>query len=425
RRGYVTFDRTEETPNQPVLQLVGPTSVEVSKNDMRQPLGEINVTENAEYKFEVADIETYTPNYTLIEADRNKGFNYPYILYKPPTKENYKRPIFVQTLNADNVQNREELTAQIKSTVENYLYYPKELLFPGIVAGFPRTPKDGPDIVQALSLEADVGEVATEEFPEESLKRVDRQLVNMIDDAKARLSNENYPISDQVHINGYSSGATFASRFSFLHPNLVSTVTKGGDGAAPLPISEYNGTTLPYPLGTADYEKITGREFDREEWASIDLFFFNGGDNQPSPEDGSSYYRYSSRYYDKVLDVFGENKITERHPVTKSVYNEYKENAKFRVYEGVGHTTTPEISEDILSFHRENWEYEPTNPSDDENTNTSDEEPISSSDEKNTDTTSEETPGLGIEAAVAGVGGSIYLFKQKFETTETTEREGK
>lgn len=72
------------------------------------------------------------------------------------------------------------------------------LELPGLVAGFPRTPEDNGDYVQALSLEmldtqAKRQRIATDAFPADTFHRVDRQLVNTVADARERLEDE--PVS--------------------------------------------------------------------------------------------------------------------------------------------------------------------------------------------------------------------------------------
>jgi hypothetical protein len=53
-----------------------------------------------------------------------------------------------------------------------------------------------------------------------------------------------------------------------------------------------------------------------------------------------------------MLDIFGENRVTERFPVTRSVYNEAGAAAEFKIYDGIGHQVTPEIVDDLRAFYR-------------------------------------------------------------------------
>ncbi|MFC6616115.1 hypothetical protein ACFQAS_14470 [Halopenitus salinus] len=296
------------------------------------------------------------PAVELVEADPDSGFYLPYALFKPTTDQTTERPIYVQPNNAPRVETRDELQDQI---TDSEFRAAGELRFPGLIPGLPRLPEDGLDLVQTLAIqtlrpETGLDDITTDAFPQETIERVDEQIVNMIDDARERLGDEGYPVSDLIHMEGFSGAGTFTSRFAFLHPGRVSTISVGGTGAAPLPHDTLNGTRLPYPLGTADYEDLTGRSFDEEAWMNIDQFFFNGEEDQPLPEtDPRGYYGISTQYGDRAVDVYGKNRITERLPITMSVYEEAGASMTSKVYEGVGHLVNGEMLDDIVAFHRE------------------------------------------------------------------------
>jgi hypothetical protein len=363
-QGYVTFDRREEITNQPVLQLVGPTSVEVSKNDMRQPLGEINVTENAEYEFVVTNPEKYMPNYTLIEPDPDAGFYLPYLLYIPDVDQSCERPLYVEPLNSLNTTDRSKLDKQLINAHRDETFAgARRNGYPGIVAGLPRPPNDNQDLIQGLNLpsygpeivhESDtLADIATEAFSVESLTRVDQQLLAMIDDAKSRLESEPYPVAERIHMSGFSAAGLFCHRFAFLYPDRVRTLTTGGYNGLPLPKASHADLSLPYPLGTADYEELTGREFDKEAWADINRYIYVGQEDQGSRE----YQHYSpgsARYPDRAETLFGINRVTERLPFVRSQYMEATNSAEFEIFDGIGHSIDNRIEDSIVDFHQEN-----------------------------------------------------------------------
>lgn len=295
----------------------------------------------------------------LVAADSESGFDYPYLLYRPETRQHTARPLFVQPHNSLPATSRDELVEQLYGRAERYLRSAIELSLPGLVAGFPRTPEDGGDYVQSLALEmldteAKREAVATDAFPAETLDRVDRQLVNMVEDARQRLADEAYPLSEGIHMEGFSASGSFSTRFALLYPEQVGAMSLGGGGARPLPLDSRDDVALPYPLGTADYGEWTDRSFDRESWAEIDQYIWVGQEDQPLPEtDRRSYYPISVEYQERAEAVYGINRVTERFPVTRSVYDEAGTNATFTIYEGVGHRITREIANDIVQFHRQ------------------------------------------------------------------------
>jgi pimeloyl-ACP methyl ester carboxylesterase len=297
---------------------------------------------------------------TMVEPDPDVGFHHPYVLYEPERGYETPRPLFLHPLNDVAVSTDEERRSHLREAVRSDLFgIARDLGLPGLVPGFPRTPNDGGDRVQSLSLpthrsETTLERLATDAFPAESLRRVDRQTVAMLEDARERLTGT-YPLTDRVHMTGFSSSAQFAARFAFLYPDRVDAISVGGNGAYPLPRASLGGTRLPYPLGTADYRAVTGREFDRETWTETAQYVYVGRQDQPLPEtDERGYYPVSYRDRETAVAVFGRNRVTERLPVTESVYREAGADPTVRVYDGVRHTIDRKMVRDVREFHREN-----------------------------------------------------------------------
>ena len=89
-------------------------------------------------------------------------------------------------------------------------------------------------------------------------KRIDNQIINMIDDAIERLSKNGIIVDKKIIIHGFSSSAKFANRFTILHPSRVKLCIAGGlAGCLTLPIRELNGERLIYPVGIGNISEIT------------------------------------------------------------------------------------------------------------------------------------------------------------------------
>lgn len=103
--------------------------------------------------------------------------------------------------------------------------------------------------------------------------RIDEQVVRIINKSKAILKNEvGLTASDKIFLNGYSSSGVFAQRFALLHPDVVETACIGGaSGSIPVPTKD-----LSYPLGIADYEQLTEKEFDFENYSKIKFRYYVG-----------------------------------------------------------------------------------------------------------------------------------------------------
>jgi pimeloyl-ACP methyl ester carboxylesterase len=292
----------------------------------------------------------------IIEPDPDAGFRLPYALYRPETVVE-GAPILVEPLNDPRVETETGLREALRDA-GGIVSGADDLGVPALVPGLPYLPRPGNDEVSSLELPSvntpgRLDRIETDDFPAEVLRRVDRQVVGMIRDAKARLSEDGHSVASTVHMQGFSASAQFASRFAFLYPQLVNTLALGGNGAYPLPKATHEGTDLPYPLGTANYESITGRPFDRQRWADITQYIYVGREDQPSPDDETDYYSISGVYEEEAEQVYGQNRVTERLPTTRSAYEAAGANATFRVYDGLGHETSDETREAVRTTHRQ------------------------------------------------------------------------
>lgn len=119
-------------------------------------------------------------------------------------------------------------------------------------------------------------------FTEEELHHFDNlddQLLKMIDYTLEFLKNKGYIADEKIIINGYSAAANLANRFTALHPNRIKACIAGGNGGEIfLPLKEYNGWTLNYPLGTEDIS-----DFDIDTFKSIKHLFYVGEDDYNTP----------------------------------------------------------------------------------------------------------------------------------------------
>jgi len=362
-QGYVKYVGATETG----VELTGKTEIEIQPpSDLSQTsrLATVTVDESREFEFVVQNPEQYTYNFQIVNADPAAGFSLPYLLYRPDVSTDVERPLYVVPNNNSPVTNREELIGQLTSTLDSSTFAgARRNGYPGIIPGFPRTPNDGPDYIQTLALPSYRSELlderyrldnlATDAFDADSLKRVDKQLLAMIADAKARLESEPYPVADKIHMSGFSASTTFSNRFAFLYPDKVRTLTTGGSSVLPIPKAGVNGTSLPYPLGTADYTELTGKEFDIDSWGNIDRYIYVGREDQPLPStDSTSYFYGSGRYQNTVESVFGVNRVTERFQFVKSQYADISDHATFEIFDGVGHEISQQMEDSLTSFHQ-------------------------------------------------------------------------
>lgn len=308
----------------------------------------------------------------LVEADPERGFNYPYYLALPDeigtesraSSESSTcgaefgsetRPILVEPHNVahsdDDFEKHLELA---KQRIENGYGRPiaDELGSPYLIPVFPRPREDPVDWTHMIHMLC----ARTMQLDEGPLERVDRQLLCMVEDAQERLVDAGYLIPEEFMLNGFSSQAAFVNRFTALHPDRVCSVSAGGiNGLVILPedrieIRGFGKQDMDYPVGIANVEELIGKPFDLNAFRNVDQFLYMGED------DNKDALLYPDAWTDPELrgiavHTYGEDIHEERFPYCKSVYEEYNVNAVFKIYENTGHTAEPAVS-DIVEFHR-------------------------------------------------------------------------
>lgn len=319
------------------------------------------------------EVEIADDDIQFVEADPDAGFSQPYLLYTPSSllgdEGGTKQPLIVEP----NGRGTGDFEVILDSAVRNIDHgVPGRLAdrmnTPVLYPLFPRP--DGASLVDMLDDTALTGELVhhenhTEVLEGEEYMRYDLQLLAMVDNVQERLADTEFEIANSIRLNGASSSGAFVTRFTILHPERVKAVSAGLIGAITLPkevVDEevpadnntVSGDPLPYPIGVANLDDLVGKEFNREAWKDVDKFLYNGGDDQPDPEkEPVSYRDFENLSPDLAIlmfDVFGEKKLDDRFPVSKSVYQAVDPSAQFTVYEGYGHTDRP-AQDDIIEFH--------------------------------------------------------------------------
>jgi pimeloyl-ACP methyl ester carboxylesterase len=161
------------------------------------------------------------------------------------------------------------------------------------------------------------------------LKRLDLQLMAMIDHARTTLAREGMQIDERVLIQGFSASGMFANRFTALHPDRVKAAAVGSPGGWPIaPVATYSGEDLPYPAG------VSNVSFDAAAFRDVPQMFVMGAlDDNDSLDFRDGWDEEPARQIDRL---FGDTPL-KRWPRAESLYREAGANAKFMLIDGVGH----------------------------------------------------------------------------------------
>ena len=307
----------------------------------------------AAFNCAAADSPTPAPtpagSLTEVPAAAEKGFHHPYLLFVPNSAAAKPYPYLLVEPNntgrpSDDMEvHRDAAVALARdSSVGNFVA--KTLGIPLLVPVFPRP--SSADNVYTHALDRDT--ILIGEGP---LRRLDQQLLAMIEDAKSRLAAMGHAVKPKILINGFSASGTFANRFTFLHPHAVAAAAYGGvNGLIMVPVAELQSRSLRFPLGLADFEKIAGRPFDRAAYERVPQFGYMGAEDKNDAVEYDDAYSEEERSL--IFELLGRKMMPDRWEAVQQVYAEQKLPVRFRTYEGIPHGTNRAINTDVAEFFR-------------------------------------------------------------------------
>ena len=276
-------------------------------------------------------------------ADPSRGFHWPYLLYLP--KQVRARHLLIAPNNTGfATQDIAFLRASGSCQVARSLDMLDRLGVPLLVPLFPRPAVAGEE--ENLYLHALTRASLTTRIP--AFRRVDLQLLAMIEDAREALAGAGAKVSAKVLLSGFSAAGSFVNRFALLHPENVLAVASGSPGGWPtVPVKVAEGWRLSWPVGIADVEALTGKTVDVPALAKVAWFFFLG--DQDANDAVPSRDAYSKSQQALVFRLFGPTPVS-RWKKAGRLYSEAGLEAGFRLYPGVGHSTTREIDGEVEAF---------------------------------------------------------------------------
>ncbi|HSK89489.1 MAG TPA: hypothetical protein VK880_14095 [Anaerolineales bacterium] len=312
-------------------------------------------------------------HYHLIAADPSAGFHWEYLLYTP---KNVTSPYLLVVPNNTGHED-DDMTihqASAKQLIKNMSNLADDLGSPLLVPVFPRP---AGDLVEYYTHNLDRNALF---MTEDGYQRLDLQLLAMVDDARLKLAEQQIPIDQRFLLWGFSASGTFSDRFSLLYPDRLVAVASAGSHS--LPFATYAGENLPYPIGTYDYEIITGAPFDIDTFAALPRFLYQGD------QDHGGYITTDEAVYlaDDYFNLFVRSDLEARlasapiplitdfemnpedetllkyriyHGATfvdefiaiRQIYAEAGlDHTQFKLYHGVGHAITEEMENDVRNF---------------------------------------------------------------------------
>ncbi len=285
-----------------------------------------------------------------IEAREAKSFNFPFYLFIPKGIDKGK-PVYmlVETNNTGTASDDFEVhrARAFKLAEDSYAaQMARQLGIPLLVPTFPRPRTNWWAYTHALDID-------TLEITEGKLKRIDLQLTAMIKYAQELLRTNGFKINDKVFMHGFSASAKFCNRYSFLHPEMVKAVAAGGvNGLPTLPVRQWNGCELPFPIGIAGIEKYIDGPFNEEAFSKVAHYIYMGSlDRNDTLPSRDAWREDEAEIIKKVL---AEKMMPDRWELTQKIYSGQKLNAQLVTYSGVTHAIKKEMQDDVINFFKAN-----------------------------------------------------------------------
>lgn len=385
------------------------------------------VDENLNYNLESSIQEgpfkpTDSMQHTVIDADPENGFNFPYVIFIPSNRnevENfgYKRYLMFEGYNtAYKTDPIEDIEAHAQTLTSSSYYgriFQENLFVPRIMPILPPflfmntdildidvetleslSPKEAQELIDSVdiltdtlfgygymmaNLEAYLGnmypvnlEPHNEDMflfdliSEETLaeyKNLPHQYLAMIDDAQARLNEAGWNLEEEIFLNGFSASGFFANRFATIYPDRVKAVFAGAPYYVVLPDESIDGNTLTYPLGTSDYEALFGHPFDKEAYLNTPKLYFIG-DRDPldtiisSESANRDINGYNRAQATMMIDMFGDGAFFDRFDNMIDTYYDLGGNMTFLYARGIDHRMTSMHRRLVTNFFAINRNHE-------------------------------------------------------------------
>lgn len=290
-------------------------------------------------------------------ANPEKGFHWGYALYLPTTMDTSKKlPILFEMNNEDVENSVEELEETVKNDLRdngNYYKFADKLGVPLLV---PLLLQDKePFHTRQLNR-------AVFKLQDGPFAHLDKQVLAMLDDARAQLKKRGLRTQKKFLVTGFSTPAAFGWRLAMLQPKHIIAVAVGSMQYATLPVDTYKDISLIYPVGVWDMKEYAGKSFDRKNWQKIPILYVSGGDdyNDPLPYN----HVYSDEERAVVKQLYGDVNLQQTWRQVRELLALYAPNVQTHTYPNLGHKVVWDDCIEFLRKHINGGPLQPITPTD-------------------------------------------------------------
>lgn len=193
---------------------------------------------------------------------------------------------------------------------------------------------------------------------------IDQQVLAMIKDSQMFLRGKGINVEDKIAMIGFSASGDFVNRFSILYPEIIKAMAFQNTKPI-LPLKEYKGEKLIYPVGIGDIEEITGKPVNMEAYKKIKQYVFVGA---LDTNDGVyNFDGYGDAEREQIFRLLGRKMIPDRWNNVQKIFKEFKYPIQFVTYQNLSHNINNYVVEDVFNFINENtkdenfYSIQPTN----------------------------------------------------------------
>lgn len=298
-----------------------------------------NLKNRSEIKENVPNIPMSAQGDTIVKGEVVMGTTdgYNWWSYVPLSLQKTDTAYILLEMGHGQLEDYVALTHDAKNNVIGWKSIAEEEKYVIVTAVVPRNFSAGyyPQGINMHSLDP-----LTPEF----YHRPDLKVNNIITELIVNLTDAGYSPCNEILVAGFSAGGMWSNRYTLLHPERVLAAAMGQAGGwLAMPIAEHNGSTLNWPLGVNNFYNLTGTEYNKTELLKdVPQFIFIGD------QDTTATYCEGNPSLEDI-EIWGATD-PERLETQSTYLSNNNYNVQFKLYEGIAHSYTSDMKNDILDF---------------------------------------------------------------------------
>ena len=284
-----------------------------------------------------------------VKANPKAGFYWDYLLYVPKTVDKSKKTPLLFTMNDSGIfDSSADLEAATRARFgrgnEDYIAYEVgvPMVLPLVLRE--RGKIDAHDLNRAAFI--------VQQGP---YKRLDKQVIAMLEDARKQLKKEGIQTQKKFLVAGFSSAGAFGWKLALLQPKKILAVAVGGEMYPALPVKVFKEKKLLFPVGVGDVKEITGRNFNEKAWRRIPILLTNGAYDYNDP----LAFLFGKEDSLLILQIFGSGTVQSRWEKARALLKQLAPNVQTYTYPKTEHEP---VQGDMIAFLQQHLHGGPLHP---------------------------------------------------------------